>query len=1513
LVDSTNITPSFSSAETILLENARVALDSELRELKSSSSSSTSEVQTLQSRLAVLEASNRDTVALLDSKSGAHDRLAEELSTQQQKIIGLRREVSELEEKLQRAENSSMSTKFREQNLQQEVDLLKKSNEWHEDELKRRTAEHTKFRKEKGARIAELQRSNEDATQSVEALRRTETTLRNRLEEVNQKAGDAFTRVQALEDDAAKAQETFRVELDSAHRLAELQKQSANTARARLQDVQGAYDQLKDDAAEEIGHLQAEAESERAEKELLEHKTSELEVQLEHREAEIAAARHTTSVPGTPRRGINGTNGTPGLVGSPGVFASPGGSRLKSGLSVTQLYSEHSQLRADLDKERRRSERLKSTLDEMIRDLEQKQPEIEELRTEHDRLQADVEELSSLLEEANKSREDARKETRKVEGHAAGLAQEGELLRQQLRDLSSQIKVLLLEAQAREEGLESLSPADQVQFELAARGELDDSNIDGVSDTGRLISRRLIIFRNAHELQEQNVKLLHLTRKLGEEMEGDEAKAKRVQEDKDKQDLEELRERVERHQDEMKSLILRSESYIRERDMFRRMLANRGQLPAGADPTAIFGQSINSSAFGASTGLQAGDASQDSRDLDDHRKLLKEMQSHFDAYRQEASTDHSALKEQMDRVSKEKVDLQGEIARTSSQLALARERYDLLQANMNMLKGENSELQKRSSYLAEVAAKQDLRTQHVAEDLVEVKSMADGLRNENANLKAERELWKNIESRLSEDNRQLMDERSRLNKMMSDLQSLQNERELTESETRRRLQSRAESLESELQSAKRKLDEEVEESKKAAMRREYDQDQNRTRVDDLLKGLSNTREDLVAAKTSRDILQARVEEMKIDLRNAEERAQAMQPRPTPRSTTTAPVNAGLTDQENQLTAEQELAVQAADLKRDLELARNELQQASEHVDQYKAISQSAEEELQSMNEIHDQYKNETDTLLSQRDARIQDLETRVEEISSELATTNTELSEVHARLEDTASQFAEQRAILNSEIVRLRDDSERFNETSKLHQADLKAQAEIAQRAQQSYEDELVKHAEAAKLLQKVRSEFNVVKTEVAGYKAEADAAKMTVQQNEESWAESRNRYEQELTELRNRREDVNSQNRRLHQQLETISAQIVTLKQSRSTFGQGEEQEITSFGPESNREEIITWLKNEKEIVEVQLELSAQEAKRYKQKLDHTETLLDETREKLNQERQSQTDRDQTTMSHNSLMESLSQLNLFRESNASLRNEARQAQSQLAERTKEVAELTSQLEPLRTRAREVENELENKEGEIKLLQEDRDRWQKRTQDILQKYDRVDPAELEALKTQITTLQTERDQLVLEKTTMQVQIDGVSDQIKQATDEVERVLGERRQKIVDQSKEKARKDKVIIQEKTQLLDAATVDNARVQSELVAVRDELQRTTAARDEALANRKSNTEEDEEGQINDVSQVSSETAALQSRILAADARASEEKARSATLEIENQSLQGRVQELQIQVVSDSHRFNIMVADIA
>lgn len=1506
--------------------NSRAAVELELQTLKSSTSTTTSEVTSLNSRIASLESSNRDTLSLLESKSSAYDRLTEDLTTQHQKTVELRREKSELEQ-AQQSTNSALSTaKFREQGLQQEIESLKRTNEWLDKELKTKSEEYSRFRKEKSARIAELQRQNEEATSTIDALRRTESTLRNRLEEVSQKADDYLSKIQRLQEEDSRKEEAFRVELDSVNRLSELMKNSAHTERQRQQDLQTQIEQFREDAADEIGRISAETETEHEHRELAERKVAELEVQVERLEADLGNLQAQCSAPATPRPAINGhAIGTPGREGSPARGFSPSSSRIKGGLSMTQMYSEYNSAKAELEAERRRNDKLSSTIDDMIRDLETRQPEIEELRADHDRLESDIVEMSSLVDTVGKERDQAKKESRRWEGQVEGLMREGEVLRQQLRDLSSQVKILLLEVHIHDQGLEDLSVEDRTQLEQVARGEIDVDGLEGTSDTNRFISRHLTTFKNINALQAQNTNLLKVTRELGERMEGEEARKVRSEEAQTEQELLSLREKVERFKDEMQSMVTQSQSYIRERDMFRRMLSHRGQFPPGSDLASMFGESVDGGAAPATPSrgsLQNSvEQSPTSKDLADYSKLLKDLQSHFDAYRQESATDRATLKQQVDSLSKQNGELRGEAARSNSQVTLAHERYEMLQSNYSMLKTENNELQKRSQSLSDRAAKQDLRTQQVAEDLVEAKGLLESMRNEIANLKAEKEFWRSIEKRLIEDNEGLLNDRARLNTLNTSLQNLLNEREQSDSEIRRKLQGQVESLESELQSTKRKLSDEVEDGKRMALRKEYEHDQSQKRIDDLVTSLSGAREELIEAKTTRDHLQARVDELSIELKSAGERVHVLQPQPTTRSAPNA--TAGHDEQvangdDQSLNKEQELAMEVSELRRDLELTKSELENAKSQVEQYKAISQASEEELQSLNDTHDQYRQEMDKVFEEKVVKIRELQQRIEDISSELVTTHSEVSTLRSQQVEHARRMEEQKTTYEAELAQLRDQDDRHATAAQFHQADLKAQAKIAQQAQQSYENELVKHAEAAKLLQKVRNDYNQLKLEAVEMKTEVESTRTSMAQSEESWFEAKERYERELADLRIRREDINAQNKLLHQQLENVTSQISALQQKRATAGESEQEPIVGSASSGldNLQEVINYLRREKEIVDIQLELSSQEAKRLRQQLDYTQSQLDETRLKLNQQRRAESDSERNVLNHNKLMETINELNLFRESSVTLRSEARHAQASLAEKSKRVDELIEQLQPLEARVRELENDKETQEGEKKLLQEDRDRWEQRTQNILQKYDRIDPAELEALKEQIATLQKERDELVTSKQALQEQVEHIPDQIKQVQDQANERQTELRARLTDQFKSRSKEQAGKLREANEALQTAIREKSELDKQLDNLRGELATIKTERDEALTNvgtlQKTKQPEPadaatshgvEEGQVSEDAPPGPSVESLQAlreKLNAAEAKASEEVARSSNLQKEVITLQARVAELERQIVS-------------
>lgn len=1481
-----------------------------MQSLKSTTSSSSSELATLKTRIASLESSSRDTLSLLESKSRAYDDLATELSAKHQKTLELRREISTLEQSVRSTNAAASTARLREQNLQAEFDALKRSNEFIDQELKTKIAEHAKFRKDKNAQVHDLQRKNEDATMAIETLQKSETTLKQGLDEVSQKANEFLNQIQQLRNETARQEESFRSERETSARLAELLDNSVKTERRRQQELSAELERVKEDASEEIGRINAEVETEHDGRLVAERRIAELEVQVERLEADILLYQNANTRPGTPNSGRNGMlPGTPnGNSSSSRLFfsrsAQPGGG-LSGGLNVTQIITDYHEMKADLEAEKIRNEKLSATVDEMLKQLDTREPEVAQLREDHDRLEADILEMSSVIDNISKERDEAKNTASRLEGQVNGLTQESELRQLQIRDLSVQMRVLLTEMHTRSQGEADYTSDERHRLEQLARGHFDEED---VSATDHFIGQKLTTFRSISELQEQNNKLLRIAHELGHKLEGEEAQQAKSRSLEYQGELENLKQKYERCKDEMKSLVTQSQSYIRERDMFRRMLAHRGQLPAGGDLASMFGESVNGQSLpgtpARNTLHQSIEQSPSAKDMADYAKLLKEMQAHFDSYRQEAASDRNTLKAQLDSVSKRNTDLRNEVSRRTNEVTLAHERYEMLQANYGMLQGQNGELQKRSQALSERAAAQDLRTQQVAEELVEARSILESMRNEIANLKAEKEFWKSVEKRLLDDNQNLGMERERLNALNTDLQNLSNEREQSDRDSRRRLQSQVETLEAELQATKRKLNDEMEDNKRMALRREFDNQQSQSRIDDLIASLGTVREELVAAKSTRDHLQARVDELTVELRSAEERLSFLKPR--------RPIQPDASDETrdgDSLSREQEYAVQISELKRDLGLARGELVNAKSQIEQYKAISQSSEEELRSMNETQDQYRQEMDQVIEEKTSRIQELEHSIEDLHSQITNIQAEVASLQAENAESDRKLEGQKATFEAEITRLKDLNERSESAAHFYREDLKAQAEIARQAQQNYENELVKHAEAAKNLQKVRSEYNQLRLEIAKLKMEAESARSTLSQSEERWTEAKERYERELNELRSRRDDVQAQNKLLHQQLESVSSQIAALRQKRMS-GIDEEDNATDppISGNDTMQELVGYLRREKEIVDVQWELSSQEAKRLRQQLEHTQWQLDEARLKLNQQRRVEENSELSALTHNKLMETINELNLNRESNVTLRLEKNQAQASLTEKLRVIEELQQQIQPLQSKVRELEGSKEIQDEELRMTREARERFEQRYLDVLHKSKSIDPAEFDSLKEQVVALESERDELIASRQTLQERVDGIPDQIKQTQDQANERFQETRQKLIEQSKAKARDQNTKIRERDVALQGATQEKEALERQLQEKQNELTEAIRARDEALAAQTSIVEKEnqrngsEDGQVNEGEGTKADDAnmlALQEKLNSTLSKANEEVIRSAQMQEEVNNLQTRVRDLQTLVV--------------
>jgi len=100
-------------------------------------------------RIETLEASHKDSLALLEKKNSELSRNEEQYKQLQTKFIEARREISNTENALQEAQGQVSTLSYKEQSLQQEVEFLRKDNDRVVGELNTKATDFSSYRKEK--------------------------------------------------------------------------------------------------------------------------------------------------------------------------------------------------------------------------------------------------------------------------------------------------------------------------------------------------------------------------------------------------------------------------------------------------------------------------------------------------------------------------------------------------------------------------------------------------------------------------------------------------------------------------------------------------------------------------------------------------------------------------------------------------------------------------------------------------------------------------------------------------------------------------------------------------------------------------------------------------------------------------------------------------------------------------------------------------------------------------------------------------------------------------------------------------------------------------------------------------------------------------------------------------------------------------------------------------------------------------------------------------------------------
>ena len=1194
---------------------------------------------------------------------------------------------------------------FKIQSLEQELALKGNDAVWAHEELRKTTDELAQARNQAHHDVSTLTSQLQQAKQALEASESKIISLQAAYDGAIVRLEEGTREKSELRQRLVEQEGAFASEMSTQQRLSDLMEQQKESAERRVAVVEEQWEAILDQYREKEDALRSEISEQRHAREAVESEKQEIQLALDQLAESVGIETNGNGHMSSQDVGDVTDNSLQSIAPNRSFFSltsslmSPTAALAskvqRSGKSFTQVYAELARSQEELRRERVESNRIGAVLEQVMADLQERGPALVAQREECEQMSRDLEEMSATLAKACEERDRSEREAKNNRLESESNLRENRILNQQVTDLGRQVRDLTREILLRDD------PA------AAERLGDDGSHLVGtaaVSDTQAVITSELVTFRSLTDLVTQNGRLLRVVRELGTKMEAEEQGYRARLEAGESEAVAEATELIARLQDEVRAERARLEGIRRERDMFRSMCASgaaRGQalsLPASA--------SDNNTANVALT------------------NQYSQLQAQFEAFRSETAKDTERLKEEAYQARSEASRSALSAAKEKASREGLEERLTNAQETHQMAKRELADLQRRLSGLQENLTRQEIASHSLSQQLLTANSNEERLRNEVGNLAAEKRLHQQTTERLIEEKKSSSVEKSNLAELLRNVQSMQAELERSSGEARRQLESRSEHLEEQCKELRAIVSREEEGHRQTSMRREVETTDLKSRLDRSNEELSKAREELAVAKSGLQHLTAKSEELQKQVDSKEEKLAVYERR----NLGTTQTGSSSQESVSSLDQQQQLQVEIADLKGELRGAQIDAEQARGHVEQFKAIAVANEEALSQLQAAYDEYKTTTDSSVAEKTNDVNSMRERLEAIANELTSAQKEASTMRSELDKQSSAWKMEKRTLEDAMTELGGIEDRARQAQQNIQDEVRKQVKLTQEAHAKYEVELVAHAEDVKTLTQVKQELQAARTEVVEAKKGMETAQGNLASSKDSWEAQKVIYEREHEEVQKVIVELRGQNDALHRHLEALQNQTKEIRQAAAAA----QPDIgdSSFSQSGNEElhEVIKYLRSEKKIVDLQVEVREQECARLRQSVEHMQRSLDEVRLQLSKERTNNAGASASAKQHEELMEKINQLSILRESNTTLRDESERSLRKVQALESQVDALTTEVLPLREDLRVKKVELEASENQLRLSQEDNKRWQGRTQSILQQYNRIDPEDLKKLQ-----------------------------------------------------------------------------------------------------------------------------------------------------------------------------------------
>lgn len=1258
--------------ESDKIRNERDELDKSISELSNERTNLISNLETCKNEVKeqseqrdLLKKDKQDIVNLLAEKVEELQGSKNECDRFLKQNKDLRNKIMELESLNQNLQFNDLNIKAEVQTLEQRLNLITKNNEWLEEQFNSQSEELVSLRQSFSSKLQASAKELSIVKNDLQLEQTTKQVIIEKNDELSKNLQEKMLQVKELSDTLATEKGEFQREMSLKQRLIDLLEKQSTSLKNELKFASERNDSYSSDAGEN--------KSLHNEREKLISDLAELRSKYENSESERLRLEALVEefMPNDEKLELN-ENST--MLTSYNTDSST---------PSRKLYGDLSILRRQLLKEKHQKENLQRQVESFIIELEHKIPVINSFKKRTAMLEAELNDVALLLEHTSNEKETKEREFDMVNSKIKQYESNIHDLVRQRSDLAHQVQYLLLHISVQNDNNGPLTQ-DEVAF---VKKILNNEDPNYASDSQRVISERLLEFDNVIAMQEKNAELLKTVRNLADKLEAEEFARRSDSMTIESKTIKEAKEAIVTLQSFNEKLESKLKSIEKERDAYKTLVADRKDREM-ASPSSL--------------------KKHDEIEKEESEKKIQTLEDQLTAVTTEYSKNIRMLNEEIQQLYKVKSEITINLEKEKFSRQLAEERLNLSQNSLELTQNENRELSRRSKHLQDLMEAQDQRTGKTMDEYIACKTKLGIVESKISNMEAERDLLKSSENRLKDGYKKLSDEKNTLRIMVTQLQTLQSEREIMLQSIQKDHQEKIKNLESAISKAHESLT-----SKDLEINTIKESSQNKSqiceeKIDSLRQEISELREKL----TEKTVLVCKLES---DVKNTKREHEESKARISSFDV--------LNDTENSEGTQKNIF-------KDLEKAKIALADAYSQVEHYKELASSSEESLNTVRAEYTEDRENLATTLENLRKEKDGMEERISSLNKQLQDVSTELKTEKEHSDTEKSELLKKFSILKANDQPLEEMKKKHELQIEELKKDLEEQASYANKAQKNYEEELKKHEAISKTVSELREQVRDYKLSAEHLKSSRDQLSATLEESEKSWLVQKSDLEAQLDANKERLEDLSTQNKLLYDQVELFSMKA------------GDQQGVTF----TEEHDLLVSLRRERDILETKLAVSDREVKTLRQKQTILENELKMARAQAAELKETDAKRQSFTIEHQKIMEQLNQLNLMRESNTTLRNAAQAANKKNDDLREELDNLQKKLIPLQSENASLHDTIQEKDQQIILYKSESNRWRERSQEILQKQERIDPEEYEKLGNEVSSLKSQLEERIKENT-----------------------------------------------------------------------------------------------------------------------------------------------------------------------